>query len=468
MQYNKDVIYTLKVTGTMIINGNQYYLIENEGIKYKVKMLQFQQKLPVPDKVKCTVYGYDADDTPLFAQHKGEIARELYTIGSTYSFVVRSKSKEQGGHRNYSYGYDVNGIRVFIQGGMGKELTIGRNVRCTVKHINPEGSLYVVPVSQDADTETNFITFDELLANIHAEAMPPCIQLETLRSESGKDPKIQQMLEQYDKREGEWLLSFLHVLLAKREVKITEKDWPGVCGLIGYQRLITEWVLEDSLFLTFYSSSVVQSLREKGEREIFVCEAILKAVELIRTDTADGFLEHIFVKIRTSGYSNADNVILTLAVKKDEIGGTLLLCYENGFVNRVPLKILLQKKRNYVYKNGVNKDSHLIFATIENGEAAVLARTVRQKTEYLKMFPIAKVKVNMDLTLKGTPLFSYDFGKVVAWEVISEVESDMLQKLYNDNLSHQGYSYASEAIIKERELLRIMGWNDARTLASST
>ena len=302
MQYNKDVIYTLKVTDTMIINGNQYYLIENEGIKYKVKMLQFQQKLPVPDKVKCIVYGYDADDTPLFAQHKGEIARELYTIGSTYSFVVRSKSKEQGGHRNYSYGYDVNGIRVFIQGGMGKELTIGRNVRCTVKHINPEGNLYVVPVSQDADTETNFITFDELLANIHAEAMPPCIQLETLRSESEKDPKIQQMLEQYDKREGEWLLSFLHVMLAKREVKITEKNWPGVCKLIGYQRLITEWVLEDSLFLTFYSSSVVQSLREKGEREIFVCEAILKAVELIRTDTADGFLEHIFVKIRTSGY----------------------------------------------------------------------------------------------------------------------------------------------------------------------
>lgn len=74
----------------------------------------------------------------------------------------------------------------------------------------------------------------------------------------------------------------------------------------------------------------------------------------------------------------------------------------------------------------------------------------------------------MDLTLKGTPLFSYDFGKVVAWEVIPDVESDMLQKLYNENLSHQGYSYASEAIIKERELLRTMGWNDAKTLVSST
>lgn len=57
----------------MIINDSHYYLIENEGIKYKVKMLKFQQKQPVPDEVKCIVYGYDADDTPLFAQHKGEI-----------------------------------------------------------------------------------------------------------------------------------------------------------------------------------------------------------------------------------------------------------------------------------------------------------------------------------------------------------------------------------------------------------
>lgn len=64
-------------------------------------------------------------------------------------------------------------------------------------------------------------------------------------------------------------------------------------------------------------------------------------------------------------YSHIDNAILTLGIRKEEIDGALLLCYENGYVNRVPLKILLQKKRDYVYKNGVNRDSHLIFATIE-------------------------------------------------------------------------------------------------------
>lgn len=324
MQYNKDVIYTLKVVGTTIINGNQYYLIENEGIKYKVKMLQFQQKLPTPNEVKCFVYGYDADDTPLFAQHKGEISRKLYTIGSTYSFVVHSKPNEQSNHRNFSYGYDMNGIRAFIQVGMGKILTVGRNVRCTVKHINPEGNLYVVPVSQDTDTETNFLTFDELLSNIDVESIPPCLQLETLRLESAEEPKIQQILKQYDNREGEWLLSFLNFLLVRREKKIEEKDWSGVCELITCQRLITEWILEDSLFLTFYSSSVVQSLREKGEHEMLICEAILKAIELIQTDAVNSFLEHIFAKIRTSGYLSDRNRKVELLVALFRLDNTLV------------------------------------------------------------------------------------------------------------------------------------------------
>ena len=307
MQYEKDMIYSLKVTGTMITNDCHYYLIENEGIKYKVKMLKFQHKLPVPDEVKCIVYGYDADDTPLFAQHKGEISRKLYTVGSTYPFVVQQKPSYQSGHRNIYYGYDMNGIRASIQVGIGKELTIGRNVRCTVKHINPDGILVVVPVSQEMDYETNFITFEQLMHNIHTEQLPTCIQLETLRNNPTGDLKVQQVLKQYDNHEGEWLLSFQSVLLARREEKIENKDWEGVCELIHYQLLITEWVLEDSLFLTFYSPSVVQSLREKGEREIVVCEATLKAIELIRNNAVDDFLKHIFTKIRTSGYLSDRN-----------------------------------------------------------------------------------------------------------------------------------------------------------------
>lgn len=63
------------------------------------------------------------------------------------------------------------------------------------------------------------------------------------------------------------------------------------------------------------------------------------------------------------------------------------------------------------------------------------------------------------MVLKGTPLFSYDFGKVIAWEVIPEMEAEKLQKLYNENPAHQGFMSTSETIAKERELLGVLGWN---------
>lgn len=324
MQYEKDVIYSLKVTGTMIRDDKYYYLIENEGIKYKVKMLKFQQKLPVPEQVKCIVYDYDADETPLFAQYKGEIAHQLYAIGSIYTFVVHRKTNYQSEQRNIFYGYDMNGIRVFIQSEIGKELPIGRNIRCTVKHIYPDGNLKAVPVNQDLDMETNFLTFEQLTHNIHHDQLPFCIQLSTLRSEAEIDPKIQQLFKQYDNQEGEWLLSFLNILLTKREEKINKREWDEVCELINIQMLITEWVLEDSLFLTFYSSSVAQSLREKGEREMFVCEAILKAIELIRTDAVEDFLKRIFAKIQTSGYLSDRNRKIELLIALFRLDDTLV------------------------------------------------------------------------------------------------------------------------------------------------
>lgn len=324
MQYEKNVIYSLKVTGTMIRDDKYYYLIENEGIKYKVRMLKFQQKLPVPEEVKCIVYGYDADETPLFAQHKGEIAHKLYAIGSTYTFVVHKKANYQSEYRNVFYGYDMNGIQASIQTEIGKDPTIGRNIRCTVKHIYPDGNLQVIPVSQDMDMETNFLTIEQLSHNIHHDQLPSCIQLDTLRLEAKNDAKIQQMLKQYDNQEGEWLLSFLNILLTKREEKINRKEWNEVCKLINIQMLITEWVLEDSLFLTYYSPSVVQSLREKGEREMFVCEAIWKAIELIRKETVEDFLKHIFAKIQTSGYLSDRNRKIELLVALFRLDDTLV------------------------------------------------------------------------------------------------------------------------------------------------
>ena len=99
----------------------------------------------------------------------------------------------------------------------------------------------------------------------------------------------------------------------------------------------------------------------------------------------------------------------------------------------------------------------LIFATIENGEPYILCCTNKQGNDYFKLATIEKIKQNTDLTLRGTPLFSYDFGEVTRWEVIPETKADKLKKLVCDKLQYQGVAIHAETITTERKVLETLG-----------
>lgn len=355
MLHNKDSIYNLKVTGTMVVGDQHYYLVEECGMKYRVKMLPFQQKQPLPKEIKCIVHDYDADNSPLFIQHKGDISRSLYTIGNTYPFVVHKKLSSMSGHCSNYYGSDTNGLRAFIQAPVDKQLTLGRNIRCTVKHIDSEGNLSVALADYDMDTETNFLTYAQLMRNVSAETLPVDIQLDTLRAEPDKNKKLVQMLAQYDSHAGEWVLSYLTVLNNKREAAIEAGDLDMVCSLTYHRRRILEWMMEDSRFLTFYSSEIAHSLREKGEREIAVGEALLKGVELIRKGEVDVFLQKLFNKVRMSGYLTERQQKIDLLVALFRMDHSLI--EKNMFV--------LAEVCHYVVSDSTDSDDPVLETVIE-------------------------------------------------------------------------------------------------------
>lgn len=221
-------------------------------------------------------------------------------------------------------------------------------------------------------------------------------------------------------------------------------------------------------FAAAFAASLEQ--KKKKDRKSVASKKVMISTSLIRPnllhpkERGEIEIEAYLSLLDNNGYiltdeiPHWDNELLTLAIGVHEKEGNLLLCYDNGYVNRVALRLLLQKKRGYAYKNGANREGRLIFATIENGEPDILVRTRRQGSEHLKMFPMNKVKKNTDLTLKGTPVFSYDFGEVTGWELIPMQEAEKLRKLENDNPHHQGSLLTSDAIAAERELLKVLGW----------
>lgn len=301
MKYDRNAIYTLRVTGTLITGDYYYYLIEDQEMKFRVKMLHFQQRLPNPETIQCFVNGYDADGSPAFAQCKAEVARQLYALdGSVYSFTVSKKLASAGGHRSNYRGYDANGLNVNIQVSGGSKLTLGRSVQATIRHIDNEGNLTVVPVGESQEDETNFLTYGQLMRNIHATEPPACLVLETLRTL--KDKKTEQMLTQYDNCTGLWIVSYLAVIREQRNQAIAQGNFDTAQTIIRHKLRIIEWMLEDSLFLTYYSPELVGPLRQKCEREADYGETMLQAIALTRQGEAEAYLQKMFTKINTTGY----------------------------------------------------------------------------------------------------------------------------------------------------------------------
>lgn len=303
MKYSKTEIYDLHVTGTLITNERHYFLAQDQELKFRVRMLPFQQTLPNPATIRCVVSGYDADASPIFVQYKADIARQLYSVNEgIHSFTVSKRLGAPDRYRCSYRGYDANGLQVSIQTSGGIQLALGRSVQCTVRHIDDDGHLTVVPTDKQQNDETNFLTYAQLMHNIQAPDPPASLQLEALRTRKEQDKKTEQMLTQYDSYTGLWIVTYLTVIRHHRQEAIARGDFDTAQALIRHKLRIIEWMLEDSLFLTYYSPELVGPLRQKCEHEAEYGETMLQAIDLTRKEQAGTYLQKTFTKINTTGY----------------------------------------------------------------------------------------------------------------------------------------------------------------------
>lgn len=146
-------------------------------------------------------------------------------------------------------------------------------------------------------------------------------------------------------------------------------------------------------------------------------------------------------------------VILTLAIKENEQDSYIILCYDNGYVNKVPVKMMLSKKRKYCYKNGMFKNARLMFASIASDTADILVRSEKNQAEYVKLMSVGVFSEYSDLLHKGTPAFSFDFGSVLQWDVMPAEIKDNFSRIHNDSLSYQGVPLTAEGFTEDMNLM---------------
>ena len=115
---------------------------------------------------------------------------------------------------------------------------------------------------------------------------------------------------------------------------------------------------------------------------------------------------------------NWDEGWLTLAVHDREEKGSLLMVYEDGVVNRVPMELCLDKIRNKHFKR-YNERTPLFFCPVAPGDALLMAYRDDHGNRFFRLDDIDRIPEGKMLSA-GNKLVRPDFEQVVHIEGMSE------------------------------------------------
>ena len=151
---------------------------------------------------------------------------------------------------------------------------------------------------------------------------------------------------------------------------------------------------------------------------------------------------------------NWDEGWLTLAVHDREEKGSLLMVYEDGVVNRVPMELCLDKIRNKHFKR-YNERTPLFFCPVAPGDALLMAYRDDHGNRFFRLDDIDRIPEGKMLSA-GNKLVRPDFEQVVFCEVIPAGQFGGLEKFYNLKDTTLGHSLDVH-YEKERNILSNQG-----------
>ncbi len=123
---------TFPVKASRVAGGNMYFQFNYKGHEYDIKAFEFQRKNR-PSRLQCIVKNIGADGFPIFMQDIAAIIPQIYTVGHTYEFRVKTDFNSSG----YYEVADWNGLMFRLYPGKNHDrLHINEVVKCRVRDIN--------------------------------------------------------------------------------------------------------------------------------------------------------------------------------------------------------------------------------------------------------------------------------------------------------------------------------------------
>lgn len=287
-------------------------------------------------------------------------------------------------------------------------------------------------------------------------------------------------------------------------IDVKPSSFPVACNGAYYQRQgSSTWLLQDKALDVFLKSKGVESCPEKAPEKVEVSEkteasatvevpdvepaSVAESTSAIATmpigatdaerEIATSQLRPNVVHSWTEGYGVdtvgylhllSDNnyilteeecwrndVMLSLAIHKDEMDGYLILVFESGRVSRVAVNELLDKKLNKEYKR--YSQEKVIFASMAGKDDALLTvmNDIQRRSCY-RMDDVECLKVG-NMLAKGDFLSVVTTTGVVQCDIIPAAKKPLLKRIHNMKPTNVGANLSAYWGGEELQKLEDMG-----------
>lgn len=147
--------------------------------------------------------------------------------------------------------------------------------------------------------------------------------------------------------------------------------------------------------------------------------------------------------------------LLTLAIHDNELDGYLIIVYEDGCVNRVPMAQLTDKTRGNTNKMFDGKKPFFI-CPAKKDDALLTAYKDDKGKQYFRLDDVANIEEGK-MQSAGNTLTDVDFSKLFLCEIIGKQYHLDLQRMHNQKRTMLGFQAATIYGLKERIAMQKIG-----------
>ncbi len=150
-----------------------------------------------------------------------------------------------------------------------------------------------------------------------------------------------------------------------------------------------------------------------------------------------------------------DEGILTLAIHDDELDGSLIIVYEDGQVNRVPIALLTDKSRGNRYKM-YDRKKPIFICPAHKDDALLTGYKDDHGKQYLRLDDVSTIEEGKMLSA-GNTLTDVDFSKLFFCEIVRKEYLEDLHRMHNHKRSSLGFQALTTYGLQEQEVMRKIG-----------